>query len=422
MILDAYGLLLKNHKRFVLFGLITAFTSSFGQTYFIGIFGHAIQQDFNMSHTQWGSVYMAGTLLSAFLLPITGKWIDQVSLQRYFFFVALLLSFSCWFISQVHSLAWLVVGIFLLRQSGQGLLSHIAYTSMARYFDVQRGKATAMVTIGFAAGEAILPLIAVMAIATIGWRWSYASVSLIILIVVLPTSLWLLRGQDRRHQDYKKKLIELEESSLSQKTLASLSTRNLNSSKSWHRNEVIKDYRFYLMLPAVSANSLVSTALFFHHLNLADEKGWSHSFITSNYILYSLVATIMAIISGQLIDRYSARALIPFTLLPIVAALLMINLVDSYWIIWPYLVLLGIGSGLTQTTQAAFWPERYGVRYLGSIKSMYWSFVVFASALGPVWLGYLVDLGYSFQQSVLTMVVYLLFATGLMILSLRKAN
>ena len=113
MIIGAYGLLLKNHTRFVLFGLITAFASSFGQTYFIGIFGHAIQQDFAMSHTQWGGIYMAGTLLSALLLPITGKLIDQVPLQRYAFFVVLCLAFACWFIAQVTSLVWLVVGVFL---------------------------------------------------------------------------------------------------------------------------------------------------------------------------------------------------------------------------------------------------------------------------------------------------------------------
>ncbi len=419
MILGAYGLLLKNHTRFVLFGLITAFASSFGQTYFIGIFGHAIQQDFAMSHTQWGGIYMAGTLLSALLLPITGKLIDQVTLQRYTFFVVLCLAFACWFITQVHSLAWLVVGVFLLRQSGQGLMSHVAYTSMGRYFDQQRGKATAMAAMGFAAGEAVLPLIAVMAIAAVGWRWSYAGVALIVLVLILPTSLWLLRGHHGRHQDYEQKLKQSEEVSLSQQAFPTQVVENPTSVKSWRRRDVLKDYRFYLILPGVSATSVVSTALFFHHLNLADEKGWSHTFMTGNYLLYSFIATVMAVIAGQLIDRFSALALMPFTLLPIAAALLTINLVDSYWVIWPYMVLLGVGSGLSQTAQAALWPECYGVRYLGSIKSLFWTVAVFASALGPVWLGYLVDLGYSFQQSVLTMVVYLLLSTGLMIIGLR---
>tara|TARA_B110000503_G_scaffold131432_1_gene206074 strand:+ start:11059 stop:12369 length:1311 start_codon:yes stop_codon:yes gene_type:complete len=426
MILGAYGLLFKNHTRFVLFGLITAFASSFGQTYFIGIFGHAIQQDFAMSHTQWGGIYMAGTLLSALLLPITGKWIDQVPLQRYTFIVVLCLAFAGWFITQVHSLGWLVVGVFLLRQSGQGLMSHVAYTSMGRYFDQQRGKATAMVAMGFAAGEAILPLIAVMAIAAVGWRWSYSGVAIFLLVVILPASMWLLRGHNSRHQDYEQKLTDREAfsldnnepSSANQKTSSEI-IQDSTSAISWRRRDVLKDYRFYLILPAVSATSLVSTALFFHHLNLADEKGWSHTFITGNYLLYSLVATVMAVIAGQLIDRFSALSLMPFTLVPIAAALLMINLVDSYWVIWPYMVLLGVGSGLAQTAQAALWPECYGVRYLGSIKSLYWTFMVFASALGPVWLGYLVDQGYSFQQAVLTMVVYLVLATGIMMIGLR---
>ena len=426
MIIGAYGLLLKNHTRFVLFGLITAFASSFGQTYFIGIFGHAIQQDFAMSHTQWGGIYMAGTLLSALLLPITGKLIDQVPLQRYAFFVVLCLAFACWFIAQVTSLVWLVVGVFLLRQTGQGLMSHVAYTSMGRYFEQQRGKATAMVAMGFAAGEAVLPWLAVVAIAAVGWRWSYTGVALMVLIIILPLSMWLLRGHHGRHQDYELKLKQSEEISLLKNATMSLQESSAQTSEhrintqSWRRREVLRDYRFYLILPGVCATSLVSTALFFHHLNLADEKGWSHTFMTANYLLYSFIAALMAIVAGQLIDRFSALALMPFTLLPLAAALLIINLVDSYWVIWLYMVLLGIGSGLAQTAQAALWPECYGVRYLGSIKSLYWTFVVFASALGPVWLGSLVDLGYSFQQSVLTMVVYLLLATGLMVVGLRK--
>ena len=258
-----------------------------------------------------------------------------------------------------------------------------------------------------------------MAIAAVGWRWSYTGVAVIVLLLILPATTWLLRGHNSRHQDYEQKLTAREASSVANKEVSSV-IEDATSAMSWRRRDVLKDYRFYLILPGVSATSLVSTALFFHYLNLADEKGWSHTFITGNYLLYSFVATVMAVIAGQLIDRFSALSLMPFTLLPLVAALLMINLVDSYWVIWPYMVFLGIGSGLAQTAQAALWPECYGVRYLGSIKSLYWTFVVFASALGPVWLGYLVDQGYSFQQAVLTMVVYLLLATGLMMIGLRK--
>lgn len=414
MPIRAYRQLLQNHPRFICFGLIVAFASSFGQTYFVGIFGYAIRQDFSMSHTQWGGVYMAGTLLSALLLPITGKWIDQVSLPRYTLMVILSLALAAWFITQVHSIWWLIAGVFLLRQSGQGLMSHVAYTAMGRYFDAQRGKATALVSMGFAFGEALLPMAAVAAIAAVGWRYSYMGVAVLVLVLVLPLSLWLLRGHHERHQNYERDLKQREGAG------SAAATASRANVVSWRRRDVLKDYRFYLLVPGVSATSLVGTAMFFHHLNLADEKGWSHAFMTSSYLLYSFMVIVTAVICGQLIDRFSARQVMPYTLLPIAAALTLINLVDSYWVIWPYMVLLGIGSGLSQTAQAALWPECYGVRFLGAIKSLFWTLVVFASALGPVWLGFLVDQGYSFQQAVLSLVVYLLLATGLMLLGLGK--
>jgi len=409
----AYWQLLRSHTRFVTFGLITAFGSSFGQTYFFGVFGPSIQQDFGLSHTQWGGVYMAGTLLSALLLPVTGKWIDQISLPRYTLLVLLLLVLANLFITQVHSLWWLVAGVFLLRHAGQGLMSHVAYTAMGRYFDQQRGKATAFVSVGFAMGEAMLPIIAVICIAAVGWRTTYMGVALVILLFIAPLSMWLLRGHANRHQAYEQ-LLE------SQEQGAENGPSNSKANPiSWRRREVLKDYRFYLMVPGLSAISMISTAMFFHHLNLADEKGWSHAFLTGNYLLYSLVAISVAIITGQLVDRFSARTLMPYTLLPLALALVIINLFDAYWVIWPYFILLGLGNGFAQTTQAALWPECYGVRYLGAIKSLFWTLVVFASALGPVWLGLMMDKGWLLQDAVLTMTAYLLLATGLLVLGLR---
>lgn len=216
-----------------------------------------------MSHTQWGGIYMAGTLLSALLLPITGKWIDQVSLPRYTFMVVVSLALAAWFITQVHSVWWLIAGIFLLRQSGQGLMSHVAYTAMGRYFDAQRGKATAIVSMGFAFGEAVLPMAAVAAIAAVGWRYSYMGVAVFVLVLVLPLSMWLLRGHHARHQDYEHQLKQREDTGF-----AAVSSSHTNA-VSWRRRDVLKDYRFYLLVPGVSATSLVGTAMFFSSLKFS---------------------------------------------------------------------------------------------------------------------------------------------------------
>ena len=188
------------HRRLIAFGFLAAFTSSFGQTYYIGIFGPAIQSEFGLSHTAWATIYMLGTLGSALLLPWSGKQIDRLDLRLYTSLVGLLAVVACTVTALAVNPAMLVIAIFLLRQSGQGLMSHVGITTMARYFDTGRGRAIAIATMGFAVGEAFLPFVAVLMIAVLGWRWSYGATALVLALVLVPAALWLLKGHVDRHR------------------------------------------------------------------------------------------------------------------------------------------------------------------------------------------------------------------------------
>jgi MFS-type transporter involved in bile tolerance (Atg22 family) len=132
------------NRRFLAFGLIMTFGSSLGQTHFIGVFGPSIQAEFGLSHASWGTIYMAGTLLSAALLPFTGRWIDRISLRRYAVAICIGLTLACLVAAAAPAAWFLIVVIFLLRQMGQGLASHTAVTGMLKYFRHNRGKAIAL--------------------------------------------------------------------------------------------------------------------------------------------------------------------------------------------------------------------------------------------------------------------------------------
>lgn len=393
MLFAPYLHFIKTNRRFMAFGFLIAFTSSFGQTYFIGIFGPSIQSEFGLSHTSWSTIYMIGTLASAILLPWTGKQIDHLDLNRYTVLVCLLLVGACILMTFANGIVMLIVAIFLLRQSGQGLMSHIAITSMARYFDENRGRALALTTLGFSAGEAALPFFAVLAIAQIGWRWSYGSVALLLSIGLVPAALWLLKGQGERHQQHLTKLAKFE-------------TNEKSNSRSKTRSEMLRDPRFYLLMPGVLAPSLVLTGMFFHHLNLADAKGWSHSWITGSYLIFALASVLVSLLSGLLVDRFGAARLIPFMLLPLIMGLALIAGFDNRWIAWPYLALAGICAGTAHTAVSALWAEMYGVGNLGAIKSLIFALSVLGSALGPVIMGSLMDWGMTIEEVCLVLAAY----------------
>ena len=173
-------------------------------------------------------------------------------------------------------------------------------------------------------------------------------------------------------------------------------------------------------MPGLLAFSMISTALFFHHLNLADEKGWSHTWITGNYSIYAATTCATLIYSGTLIDRLSAIRIMPYLLATLVLAMMTIGLVDNAWGVIPYMLLMGIQSGLYFTVVSALWAELYGVTHIGAIKSLYGSVMVLSSAIGPVLMGWLADLGIPLSTVCLFFAAYTTAAAALLIFALRN--
>jgi predicted MFS family arabinose efflux permease len=277
---------------------------------------------------------------------------------------------------------------------------------MARYFDAGRGRAIAIASLGYASGEAILPLIAVIAIAHVGWRSSFLGAAAVLALVLFPVILMLLRGHSLRHQSYLARL-------------AAPAAEAGIQARSWTRGEVLRDLHFYMLLPGATAPAMIATAMFFHHLNLADAKGWSHQWITGSYVIYAIATMFASLVSGPLIDRLGATRLVPIMLVPLTLAMLLVASFDSAWVVWPYFMLLGMDVGIAHTAISAIWAELYGLAHLGAIKSLATALSVFATALGPVIMGGLMDRGASMDTVCVLFAVYTVLALVLILIVVR---
>ena len=126
--------------KVILFGFIFTFFSSFGQSFFLGLFNSSIRETLSITHGQFGSIYATATLCSSLQLIWVGKKIDDINIFRFAVYVTFLLSFSCFFFSKISSIIFLFIAIFLMRFSGQGMMSHTATTTVSRYFTKSRGR------------------------------------------------------------------------------------------------------------------------------------------------------------------------------------------------------------------------------------------------------------------------------------------
>jgi MFS family permease len=274
MLVD-YWRFARANPRFLGFGFLLAFLSSAGQTYFIGVFGTEIQADFDLDTGSWGRIYMFGTLASALIINWSGSLIDRVDLRLFTGLILLGLAGACLLMASVSTPMLLIVAIFMLRQFGQGLASHAGITSMARYFDNNRGKAIALAAIGYSFGEALLPVAGLYLSQFWGWRHTFYLVAIAVLLALLPV-LWLLKGHALRHAAHTEAL---------DRRASEAAGRS-----DYTRRQMLAEPRFYYMLPAMIAPSMIGTALFFFPAEIARARDWSSLWVTGNYWLYSMVS------------------------------------------------------------------------------------------------------------------------------------
>ena len=378
------------NKKVLLFGFIFTFFSSFGQSFFLGLFNTSIRNELSITHGQFGSIYASATLLSSFVLIWFGKKIDDINISKFAFFVILLLSFSSFFFSTISSTLILFLAIFLMRFSGQGMMSHTATTTVSRYFTKSRGKALSTSWFGLSSAEFILPVLIIYLLSIYDWKTIWKSISLIVLLILPLAPYFLVKNLnfESRETDGTGKQKE----------------KNI---KNWKRIEVLKDYRFYIICANMLAMPWIATGTFVYQSFILSSKNWGPYIIAQSFMAYSILSVITLIISGILIDKFTSRKLIVYMNIPLLISVFIIIYFDQSFTAFIFLGLIGISNGFANVLGSSTWAEIYGVKYIGSIKALTTALMVFATAFGTALFGYLIDRGFSIEQIAMISAIYI---------------
>ena len=244
------GRLSGDSLRLLAFGFAFAFFSSFGQTFYIAVFGGEIRQAFGLTHGAFGAVYSGATLLSGFLMIRVGGLMDRVPLRSYAVAAVFGLMAANLALGLTGNVVGLGLAILLLRLFGQGMMTHAAVTAMARSFDRGRGRAISFATLGHPVGQAVFPALGVVALGLYGWRAAWFLGAAVCAVVALPLAAGLLRNG-------------LGNPAKNPSPARFVAWRFLT------RREMI------LATPALMAPAFTGTAIFFHQVLIGEVKGWN---------------------------------------------------------------------------------------------------------------------------------------------------
>ncbi len=377
---------LRDNARWLAGGFLLTFFSSFGQTFFISLSAGHIRAEYGLSHGGFGTLYMLATLASALTLPRLGQIVDQHSAQKVALFTIPMLALATVVMAFSHHIALLAVTLYLLRLFGQGMMTQNAFTAMGRWFSAQRGRAVSITTLGHNAGEAVFPLLFVLVSGLVGWRNSWLVATAVLVLIGLPAIVALIAQERAPRQN------------------DPVSTKPVV--RDWSRGEVLRDPVFYLLLMGVVAPGFIGTTIFFHQVYLVELRGWSMEMFATSFSFMALMTITFVLISGYLIDRFSAISLLPVFLVPLGASCLILAFFDAQWSAFAFMGLMGVSYGFSSTLFGALWPEIYGLKHLGSVRAITVAILVFATAVGPGLTGLLIDWGIPYDAQIAVMGFY----------------
>jgi len=398
MIID----IVKSNFKIIIFGFVFTFFSCIGQSFFIGLFNSNIREELNITHGEFGTIYGLATLCSSIVLIWIGKKIDDLKLVNYSILVTIFLFIAALFFSFVNSIIFLFVGIFFLRLSGQGLMAHTASTATSRYFDRRRGKALSYIWFGMSLGEFLLPVLIVYLLTFVYWRDLWIQTSIVILFILPLFSFVTVKDISIFSRENEN------------------SINKFSSVKSWTRKEVLGDLKFYTMLPALLAPSFIITGIVINQSFIIESKSWGDYAIAKAFMFYSVLTVLTLFFSGLLVDKFTSRKLLPFLNIPLLLSLITLIFLRHPYSAFVFMGLLGVTNGLTNVLLSSLWAEIYGVNYLGSIKALTGSLMVFSTALATAVFGSLIDLNYSIENIAVLCSVYTLISIALVLIFQKK--
>ncbi|MDZ7742172.1 MAG: MFS transporter [Bacteroidota bacterium] len=367
------------------------FFSGFGQTFLLSLYVPSIEELLNISNTEFGIIYAVATIGSALTLPWAGGYFDKINTQRYSLMVIAGLSAALLLLSFSWHVIVVVIAFYGLRLFGQGLMSHTSISSMALYFKTDRGKAIGAASLGYPAGEAVLPILIALLIGSIGWRGALHISALTCIAVVAPLALLLLNLSKKRIRAYRIQ-----------------NHANKTQQKKVHFIEVIKQKKFWIISPVVFIVGFTNTAIFFFQLKLGEARGWSPEWVAGSISAFAIAGAIGMTGIGSMVDRFTAKKLFPYYMILYMLGLLALILFDHRLVYPLALGFLGLGHGTGNTIKNAMLAEIYGAEMIGQIRSIFITVMVVSTALGPVIFGILLDMNIS----------YTLIFAGVLILTL----
>ncbi|NOT56185.1 MAG: MFS transporter [Deltaproteobacteria bacterium] len=375
------------------------------------IFVKPLAEEFGWSR---GSISLAFSIVAfmiAFFAPILGILIDRFGPRKVILTGAVVFGggfCSFWFLS---ASLWHLYACYLVTAFGGACLTSLPFASIiSRWFTRQRGLALGLMGVGVFLGGMYGPPLVTAIITTVGWRWAYVTLGLIIWVVAIPIAGFLLIDTPQQ-----KGLQPLGEHEGGRETAPASHASHSTQGPNLTLAEARKTTAFWCMAVSFSLLSAVSHACITHFAPLLTDQGLSPQQAASALMLLSAMGVLGRVIAGYLVDRLPAHLVAGGLFLGVVIGLLAAFGADDITLAFVFAAMVGLGFGAETDLMPYLIAHHFGLASFGRIFGWLYGAFAFGGMLGPLLMGKVFDATGSYDIALTILIPTTIVSAGLML-------
>ncbi len=372
-------------------GTLGMVMSAPGQTVGVSVFTDPLIEAHGLSRSLLSLAYLIGTLSSAMILSFAGRLYDRYGARIVASIAASGLALTLVYLSfsveiadaaraalgfvppPIIAFAVMALGFFMLRFTGQGVLTLASRNMVMEWFEARRGMANAFMGIAVAFGFSYAPRVFEAFVSASSWNVAWlliaAGVGVFAVIAIVT-----YRDTPEAHG------LRPDGGDVQLKREPHPESR---PARSFTAAQARRTYSFWIFTLALFVGSVVGTAYTFHIVSIFADAGMSRTQAVGIFFPASMVAISVQFLGSWLSDRMKLRYLCTVQLLGILTLLFALMVLRSGA---PMIMLIaghGLMQGMFGITSNITWPRFFGRRHLGAITGVVQAMTVAGSAVGP---------------------------------------
>jgi len=317
-------------------------------------------------------------------------------------------------LSQVQTL-WQFYGAFILLALGFSFSAFFPLSvALVNWFERKRARVLSTMSLGFAVGGLIVPLVA-LSLEELGWRETAFASGVLVIILGIP----LAQVMRRRPEDYGEVVDGVRDAAPRERAPAA----TINPpQRDFTLREAMRTPAFWLISLGHGSALFVVGAVSVHVIShLKEDLGYSVGSAALVVTLMTLFQVIGMLIGGAIGDRTDKRFLAAICMFMHMIGMLLVAFATNVAMVIAFAVLHGLAWGARGPMMQAIRADYFGRTYFGAIMGVSTTIILFGQVGGPVLAGLLADRTGNYEFGFSLMAVLSGLGSGFFIFAKRPA-